>query len=93
MTEQCSRKLDESACIFAENAARVAADRAVHQTFAVILGVDINSPEKVADFQAALRFGNKVMMVAEKSVMVGIITIVGMSVTGIAMLIKERLLR
>ena len=43
-----------------------AAEKAVRKTFA-ILGVDIDSPKEVKDFQESLRFGDKLKQLADKS--------------------------
>lgn len=45
--------------------ANVAADRAVRKTFA-ILGVDVDRPEQVRDFQESLRFGDKLRKAADR---------------------------
>lgn len=52
-------------CSFADDAA----ERAVRKTFA-ILGVDINRPEQVREFQESLRFGDKLRRAADRGWMV-----------------------
>lgn len=49
--------------------ANAAAEKAVRKTFA-ILGVDIERPEQVADFQESLRFGKKLFKLADHGVLV-----------------------
>lgn len=58
----CNRR-DSDHCDRAE----AAADKAVSKTFA-ILGVDIDDPKQVKDFQESLRFGEKMRKIADKSV-------------------------
>lgn len=48
-------------CQFANDAA----ERAVRKTFA-ILGVDVDRPEQVRDFQESLRFGDRLRKAADR---------------------------
>lgn len=45
-----------------------AADKAVRKVFAIV-GVDIDKPESVAEFQEDLRFGKKLRRVADHSLL------------------------
>lgn len=54
------------------------ADRAVRKVFA-ILGVDVDKPESVAEFQEDLRFGRRLRRAADH----GILAIVGLFVVGL----------
>lgn len=58
-------------CSHAEDAA----DSAVRKTFA-ILGVDIDKPAEVKDFQESLRFGDKLRKAADKGVTVFVVVLV-----------------
>lgn len=49
-----------------------AAEKAVRKTFA-ILGVNIDNPKEVREFQESLRFGDKMKQLADKS-MFGVFT-------------------
>jgi hypothetical protein len=60
-----------SRCPHAENAA----DYAVKKTFA-ILGVNIDNPREVREFQESLRFGDKMRKIADKSVLVFIAVLI-----------------
>lgn len=62
--EPCSAH-HASSCEFAN----AAAEKAVKKTFA-ILGVDIERPEQVAEFQDSLRFGKKLFKLADHGVLV-----------------------
>jgi hypothetical protein len=65
--------LDGKTCPHAEDAA----DNAVRKVFA-ILGVDIDKPESVAEFQESLRFGRKLMKGADH----GILALIGLVMVG-----------
>lgn len=56
-----------------------AAERAVKKVFA-ILGVDIEKPESVAEFQADLRFGKSMRNVAGKGTVAFVVLVVGVLV-------------
>jgi len=51
------------------NFANAAAEKAVKKTFA-ILGVDIEDPKQVSEFQESLRFGDKLRKAADHGVFV-----------------------
>lgn len=55
--------------------ANAAAEKAVKKTFA-ILGVDIERPEQVSDFQESLRFGDKLRKAADRGIVVFIAAMV-----------------
>jgi hypothetical protein len=55
--------------------ATAAAEKAVKKTFA-ILGVDIERPEQVSDFQESLRFGDKLRKAADRGIVVFIAAMV-----------------
>lgn len=59
--------------------AREVADEAVRKVF-VILGVDIDDPEKVEEFRMDLRFGRSMRRATDK----GIIAVVALVAVGIA---------
>ena len=62
MREECYVGSERRAkCPHAEDAA----EQAVTKTFA-ILGVDINNPQQVSQFQDSLRFGDKLRRTADK---------------------------
>lgn len=69
---------DADVCKYAEESA----DRAVKKTFA-ILGVDIDKPEEVKQFQQDLRFGAFIRRAAEK----GMLALVVAAFVGIGSLI------
>jgi len=56
--------------------AAAAAEKAVKKTFA-ILGVDIDQPREVKDFQESLRFGERLRRISDRSQLVfwGAITV------------------
>jgi hypothetical protein len=63
-----------------------AADAAVKKVFA-ILGVDIDSPKEVAEFQATLRFSSTI----HKAASAGALAVVGLVCTGAYTWAKDRL--
>lgn len=58
------------------------ADKAVRKVFA-ILGVDIDRPESVAEFQEDLRFGKRMRRAADH----GFLALIGLAVVGLGALI------
>jgi hypothetical protein len=60
---------EKEVCVYAQRAA----DNAVKKTFA-ILGVDIEEPEQVKQFQQDLRFGSFLRRAAEKGVLALIVS-------------------
>lgn len=67
-----------------------AAEKAVKKTFA-ILGVDIDRPEQVRDFQESLRFGDKLRKASDKGFYVFVALFVS-AIFGVMWLgVKERL--
>lgn len=71
--------------------AQAAADHAVEKVFA-ILGVDINDPQQVKEFQESLRFGERMRKIVDKSVTAFILAFVAMGVGAFAYGVKARLL-
>ncbi len=78
---------EESRCDYAGPERRVgcqtaddAADRAVKKTFS-ILGVDVDSPKEVREFQESLRFGDKLRRIADKGLM-GTVVAIGTLIGG-----------
>lgn len=73
------------------NLADAAAEKAVKKTFA-ILGVDIDSPKQVSNFQDSLRFGDRLKKYADYGalVMIGalVLALAGAIGTGIIMKLK-----
>lgn len=63
-------------CEVADNAA----SDAVRKTFA-ILGVDVDNPQQVKEFQESLRFGEKLRAIADKSLIAFILAFVAASAT------------
>jgi len=59
--------------------ANAAADKAVKKTFA-ILGVDVEDPKQVSEFQESLRFGDKLRKAADH----GVIVLVGVLAVALA---------
>lgn len=75
----CSYSLDRrKSCEHADDAA----EKAVKKTFA-ILGVDIESPKEVAEFQQSLRFSDKLRKTADKGIFAFIITVAGLMGTAL----------
>ena len=70
----CTKPAESERCRFSE----ASADRAVKRTFA-ILGVDIDNPQQVAEFQQDLRFGRLMRCAANK----GFIAVVILTATSI----------
>lgn len=66
-----------------------AAEKAVKKTFA-ILGVDIDSPKEVSEFQQSLRFGDKLRKTADKGLVTFIVTVAGMMGTAMYFGIKAK---
>lgn len=62
--------------------ASASADYAVKKTFA-ILGVNIDEPREVQDFQESLRFGDKLRKAADKGTMVFILAVAGAMATAL----------
>lgn len=62
---ECGPRSD---CSHASDAAADAANQAVRKVFA-ILGVDIDEPAQVAEFQEDLRFGRKLRRIADHGTM------------------------
>jgi len=76
MVVECGSELDRrKRCDHAD----AAANKAVKQTFA-ILGVDIDRPEQVREFQQSLRFGELFHNAAKK----GLFTLVSAIIGGLA---------
>ena len=82
VTEPCEQP-DIQECKYSKRAAR----EAVKETFA-ILGVDINDPKQVAEFQQDLRFGrsmrclaNKGLMAATTAISVAMVAALGVGIT------------
>lgn len=61
------------------NFANAAAEKAVKKTFA-ILGVDIEDPKQVSEFQESLRFSDKLRKAADH----GVIVLIGVLVVALA---------
>lgn len=73
--DNCSKPGESSVCLFSEKSA----DRAVKRTFA-ILGVDVDDPKQVAEFQEDLRFGSMMRKIANR----GVLAIIGAVCIGLA---------
>ncbi len=73
-------------CQYAEDAA----DRAVEKTFAR-LGVDVNNPSELKKFQESLRFGEKLLNMADKGMIAAIVTGVGMLMAALFLGIKTKI--
>jgi len=71
--------------------ANSAAEKAVKKTFA-ILGVDIERPEQVAEFQDALRFGKKLFKLADHGVLVMVGALALLFVAAVVVGIKVKLM-
>lgn len=77
MTEERERRIGtcdapyDKKCGFAD----AAAERAVEKTFA-ILGVDVNKPEQVREFQESLRFGDRLRRAADRGVLAFVTSLV-----------------
>ncbi|MHC1697772.1 MAG: hypothetical protein AB9919_06890 [Geobacteraceae bacterium] len=71
--------------------ANAAAEKAVKKTFA-ILGVDIEHPQQVAEFQESLRFGKKLFKLADHGVLVMVGALVVMAIAAFLAGIKSKLL-
>jgi len=54
-----------------------AADKAVKKTFA-ILGVDVDQPREVREFQESLRFGDKLRRNADKGALAFLVTMISL---------------
>lgn len=67
-----------------------AAEKAVKKTFA-ILGVDIDSPREVSEFQQSLRFSDKLRKTADKGILTFIVTLVGLMGTALWLGLKIKL--
>ena len=72
--ENCTKIPDDDRCRFSEDAAR----KAVKEVFA-ILGVDVDNPLQVSEFQQDLRFGRLMRCAANK----GFIAVVVLTATSI----------
>lgn len=72
--KDCSRQAEDDRCKYSDDAA----ERAVKRVFAV-LGVDIEDPQQVAEFQQDLRFGRLMRCAANK----GFIAVVVLAATAI----------
>jgi len=59
-----------------------AAEKAVKKTFA-ILGVNIDEPKEVAEFQQSLRFSDKLRKTADKGVVAFVVTLMGLMGTAL----------
>ena len=75
-----------SSCSYAEEAA----NKAVKKTFA-ILGVNIENPKEVRDFQDSLRFSDKLRKTAEKGAVAFVIAVAGIAVAALWQGIKMQL--
>jgi len=77
----CPVKLDANGdrekCMEAERAA----DAAVHKTFA-IMGIDVDSPKQVSEFQEGLTFNRKLNVMANRTV-IGVIIAGSTILTGL----------
>lgn len=56
-----------------------AAEKAVKKTFA-ILGVDIDNPKEVREFQESLRFSDKLKQIADKSMFGAVATLITLAI-------------
>jgi len=74
-------------CQYAEDAA----DRAVEKTFAR-LGVDVNNPSELRKFQDSLRFGEKLLNMADKGIIAAVVTGVGMLMAALFLGIKTKIM-
>ena len=59
-----------------------AAEKAVKKTFA-ILGVDIDRPEQIREFQDSLRFGDRLRKAADKGLFAFIVGLMGIFVAAL----------
>ena len=75
--EDCSES-QEAFCYMGERVSAESADKAVKKVFA-ILGVDIDKPESVSEFQDDLRFGRRLRKMAEH----GSLVVTALLVTGL----------
>ena len=69
---------DSPTCHLSETVSERAADKSVQKVFA-ILGVDIDKPESVSEFQDDLRFGRRLRKMAEH----GSLVVTALLVTGL----------
>lgn len=83
----CTPRQDDERCRYAEEAA----DRAVEKTFAR-LGVDVNNPSELKKFQDSLRFGEKLLNMADKGMITAIVTGVGMLMAALFLGIKAKIM-
>ena len=75
----CGHSLDRRKnCQHADDAA----EKAVKKTFA-ILGVNIDEPREVSEFQQSLRFSDKLRKTADKGIFTFIITVAGLMGTAL----------
>jgi DNA helicase IV len=85
--EECFSHIHRERCQYAEDAA----DRAVEKTFAR-LGVDVNNPSELKKFQDSLRFGEKLLNMADKGIIAAIVTGVGMLMAALFLGIKTKIM-
>ena len=75
----CSYPNDRRAsCHHADDAAK----KAVRETFA-ILGVNVDDPQQVREFQDSLRFSDRLRKTAEKGMITFVISIAGLAVAAL----------
>jgi len=67
-----------------------AAEKAVRKTFA-ILGVDIDSPREVSEFQQSLRFGDKLRKTADKGIIAFVVSVAGIMGTAVYIGVKTKI--
>ncbi len=84
--EECFSHITRERCQYAEDAA----DRAVEKTF-YALGVDVNNPSELKKFQDSLRFGEKLLNMADKGMIAAVVTGVGMLMAALFLGIKTKI--
>lgn len=84
--EECFSHIHREHCQYAEDAA----DRAVEKTF-YRLGVDVNNPSELKKFQDSLRFGEKLLNMADKGIIAAVVTGVGMLMAALFLGIKTKI--
>lgn len=72
------RRLPSDKCQYSEESAK----KAVRDVFA-ILGVDVNRPEQIREFQDSLRFGDRLRKTADKGMIAFLVSV--MSLLGTAL--------